>query len=147
MKELKVALRALGFDPSKDELKKMINEVEGKEKVGSGQGRIDFAEFLEIMINKMSEKDNSPDLGPVFQLFATKENTSDGKEQWIITFESLKQVARELKETMTDEELKEMMNVIKHSSIRKLRRKNEKKIATNLEQSQAQNFLEKPQQF
>ena len=109
MKELKVALRALGFDPSKDELKKMINEVEGKEKVGSGQGRIDFAEFLEIMINKMSEKDNSPDLGPVFQLFATKENTSDGKEQWIITFESLKQVARELKETMTDEELKEMI--------------------------------------
>ena len=109
MKELKVALRALGFDPSKDELKKMINEVEGKEKVGSGQGRIDFAEFLEIMINKMSEKDNSPDLGPVFQLFATKENTADGKEQWIITFESLKQMARELKETMTDEELKEMI--------------------------------------
>ena len=62
MKELKVALRALGFDPSKEELRKMILDVEGKEKVGSGQNRIDFAEFLEIMINKMSEKDTSPDL-------------------------------------------------------------------------------------
>jgi centrin-2/centrin-1 len=62
MKELKVALRALGFDPSKNELKQMISDVEGKEKVGSGLNRIDFAEFLEIMINKMSEKDTSPDL-------------------------------------------------------------------------------------
>lgn len=109
MKELKVALRALGFDPNKDELRKMISDVEGKEKVGSGQNRIDFAEFLEIMINKMSEKDSSPDLQPVFQLFAAKEIGIDGKEQWNITFESLKAVARELKETMTDEELREMI--------------------------------------
>ena len=109
MKELKVALRALGFDPNKDELRKMISDVEGKEKFGSGQNRIDFAEFLEIMINKMSEKDSSPDLQPVFQLFAAKEIGIDGKEQWNITFESLKAVARELKETMTDEELREMI--------------------------------------
>jgi len=107
MKELKVALRALGFDPNKDELRKMIADVEGKEKVGSGQNRIDFAEFLEIMINKMSEK-TSDDLQPVFQLFAAKE-IIDGKEQWNITFDSLKAVARELKETMTDEELREMI--------------------------------------
>lgn len=112
MKELKVALRALGFDPSKEELKTMINEVEGKEKVGSGQNRIDFAEFLEIMINKMSEKDTSPDLLPVFQLFAANEVGNDGKEQWMITFDSLKAVARELKETMTDEELREMIQGI-----------------------------------
>ena len=105
MKELKVALRALGFDPSKEELRKMIADVEGKDKVGYGQNRIDFAEFLEIMINKMSEKDTSTDLMPIFQLFAEKE----GDKDFFITFDSLKRVAEELKENMTDEELREMI--------------------------------------
>ena len=52
-KELKVALYALGFSPSKDDLNKLIGMFD-KDK----SGRIDFAEFLEIMITKMSEKDS-----------------------------------------------------------------------------------------
>ena len=44
-KELKVALYALGFSPSKDDLNKLIGMFD-KDK----SGRIDFAEFLEIMI-------------------------------------------------------------------------------------------------
>ena len=53
-KELKVALRALGFEPTKDEIKNLIGNFD---KVG--QGRIDFHEFLDIMITKMSEKDSA----------------------------------------------------------------------------------------
>ena len=48
-KELKVALRALGFEPSKEEIKTLIGNV-GQD----GSDRIDFHEFLDIMITKMS---------------------------------------------------------------------------------------------
>ncbi len=48
VKELKVAMRALGFEPKKDEVKKMIMEVDK-----NGSGSIDFNEFLELMASKM----------------------------------------------------------------------------------------------
>jgi Ca2+-binding EF-hand superfamily protein len=47
VKELKVAMRALGFEPKKDELKKMIAEVDK-----TGSGVIDFNEFLKLMAVK-----------------------------------------------------------------------------------------------
>lgn len=48
VKELKVAMRALGFEPKKDEVKKMIASVDKQ-----GTGSIDFNEFLELMGSKM----------------------------------------------------------------------------------------------
>ena len=96
-KELKVALYALGFTPSKEDLNKLIGDFD-KDK----SGRIDFAEFLDIMITKMSEKDSADEIEKAFLLFDL-----DGDEK--ISFEDLKQVARELNENMTDEELREML--------------------------------------
>merc|ERR1712166_241497 len=96
-KELKVALRALGFEPSKDEIKKLIGDFDK-----DGSGRIDFHEFLDIMITKMSERDTPAGLENAFVLFDT-----DGDGQ--ISFEDLKAVATELGEDMTDEELREMI--------------------------------------
>ena len=52
-KELKVALRALGFAPTKEEIKNLIGNFDK-----DNSGRIDFHEFLDIMITKMSEKDS-----------------------------------------------------------------------------------------
>ena len=49
---LKVAMRALGFEPKKEELKQMIAGVET-----DGSGAIDFNDFLKIMSQKMSERD------------------------------------------------------------------------------------------
>ncbi len=48
VKELKVALRALGFEPKKDTIKKMVADVSS-----DGSGRIDFQDFLTILTNKM----------------------------------------------------------------------------------------------
>ena len=96
-KELKVALYALGFTPSKEDLNKLIGDFD-KDK----SGRIDFAEFLDIMITKMSEKDSVAELEKAFLLFDL-----DGDEK--ISFDDLKQVAKELNENMTDEELREML--------------------------------------
>jgi Ca2+-binding EF-hand superfamily protein len=47
-KELKVAMRALGFEPKKEEIKKMISDIDK-----DGSGSIDFSEFLEMMTSKM----------------------------------------------------------------------------------------------
>lgn len=47
-KELKVAMRALGFEPKKEEIKKMISDIDK-----DGSGTIDFQEFLDLMTAKM----------------------------------------------------------------------------------------------
>lgn len=45
---LQVAMRALGFEPKKEEIKKMISDIDK-----DGNGTIDFSEFLEMMTAKM----------------------------------------------------------------------------------------------
>ena len=47
-KELKVAMRALGFEPKKDDIRRILQEVDNK-----GEGVIRFEEFMEIMTGKM----------------------------------------------------------------------------------------------
>ena len=51
---LKVVLRALGFEPRKEEVRAMIASVD---KSGTNEGLIDFNEFLEILEQKMGEPD------------------------------------------------------------------------------------------
>jgi Ca2+-binding EF-hand superfamily protein len=41
-------MRALGFEPKKEEIKKMISDIDK-----DGSGTIDFNEFLEMMTAKM----------------------------------------------------------------------------------------------
>lgn len=51
IKELKVALRALGFEPKKDEIKKLISDLNAEQKENTNT--IEFSEFLQIMTAKM----------------------------------------------------------------------------------------------
>ena len=51
---LKVVLRALGFEPRKEEVRAMIASVDKSE---NKEGFIDFNEFLELLQQKMCEKD------------------------------------------------------------------------------------------
>ena len=92
-----MALRALGFQPTKDDIDVLIGKFD-KDK----SGRIDFHEFLEIMITKMSDPDQKEALDEAFELF-----DKDGDK--VISFPDLKKVAIELNENMTDEELREML--------------------------------------
>ncbi|OMJ76419.1 hypothetical protein SteCoe_24203 [Stentor coeruleus] len=101
-KELKVALRALGFEPQKDEIKRLINEVGGTGGERDATGTIDFKEFLEIMTLKMSEKDNPEEIQKAFNLF-------DIDNKGVITYENLKEIAAELKESISEDELREMI--------------------------------------
>ncbi|CAL1534475.1 unnamed protein product [Lymnaea stagnalis] len=97
-KELKVAMRALGFEPKKEEIKKLIAEIDK-----DSSGNIDFNEFLQLMTCKMSEKDSREEILKAFRLF-------DDDETGKISFRNLKRVAKELGENMTDEELQEMID-------------------------------------
>ena len=96
-KELKVAMRALGFEPKKEEVRRMIAEVDK-----DGSGTIEFPEFLDMMATKMAERDPREEILKAFRLF-------DDDETGKISFKNLKRVARELGENMTDEELMEMI--------------------------------------
>merc|ERR1711985_22884 len=93
-KELKVAMRALGFEPKKDEIRKMISDIDK-----DGDGTSDFDEFMMMM----TEKDSREEIVKAFRLF-------DDDETGRISFKNLKRVAKELGETMTDEELQEMVD-------------------------------------
>ena len=103
-KELKVALRALGFEPTKEDINALIKDTEPqggeKDQKEKEKNKIDFSQFLEIMIKKMSEKDSPEEITSGFSLFSSGD---------FITFDDLKRVAEELKEEMTDEEIEEML--------------------------------------
>lgn len=47
-KELKVAMRALGFEPKKDEIRKILSDIDK-----NGEGVIHYDAFLDIMTLKM----------------------------------------------------------------------------------------------
>merc|ERR1711890_227119 len=96
VRELKAAMRALGFEVKNEELKKMVSDVDN-----DGNGTIVFAEFLEMMTGKMGEKDSREDIEKVFKLF-DDDNTNK------ISFRNLARVAEELGENIDDEELQDM---------------------------------------
>merc|ERR1712085_147882 len=93
VRELKAAMRALGFEVKKEELKKMISDIDN-----DGNGSIEFQEFLEMMTGKMGEKDTKEEILKVFKLF---DDDNTGK----ISLRNLRRVAQELGENIDEEEL------------------------------------------
>eukprot|EP00811_Abedinium_folium_P013464 NODE_22519_length_704_cov_15.064125.p2 GENE.NODE_22519_length_704_cov_15.064125~~NODE_22519_length_704_cov_15.064125.p2 ORF type:complete len:164 (+),score=62.27 NODE_22519_length_704_cov_15.064125:106-597(+) len=99
-KELKVAMRALGFEPKQEEINKMIGDVDD-----DGSGTIEYPEFLKMMTFKILNRDPKEEILKAFKLFT-------GEDKWNqrINFKNLQRVAKELGERMTDEELQEMID-------------------------------------
>ena len=97
-KELKVAMRALGFNPRKEEIRTMVAQVDSK-----GIGAISYENFESLMQVKIGERDSREEATKAFRLF-------DDDETGYISFNNLKRVAHELGEEMTDVELQEMID-------------------------------------
>jgi len=96
-KELKSAMESLGFEAKNQTIYQMISDLDK-----DGSGAIDFDEFLDMMTARLSDKDSRDDINKVFRLF-------DDEKAGYITIKNLRRVAKELGETMTDEELLEMV--------------------------------------
>merc|ERR1712146_804657 len=80
------------------EIEKMIGEVDD-----DGSGEIGFEEFLKMMTDKILNKDPKDDMLKAFRLF-------DDDQTGMISLKNLKRVARETNQTLTDDELQEMLN-------------------------------------
>lgn len=96
-RELKAALRALGFEVKKEDVRKMLADI-GKDP----SQPINFDEFCEMMKGRMPDKNSRAEIDKVFALF-------DEDDKGKISFRNLKRIAQELGESLTDEELQEMI--------------------------------------
>jgi centrin-1 len=93
--ELKAAMESLGYKQKNKMVYQMIENMKQKS--------IDFDQFLDMMTARISDGDNRDDILKVFRLF-------DDDDSGAITLNDLLRVARELGETMTQAELKEMID-------------------------------------
>nr|XP_015215761.1 PREDICTED: centrin-3 [Lepisosteus oculatus] len=96
--ELKVAMRALGFDVKKADVLKILKDYDRE-----GTGKISFEDFNEVVTDWMLDRDPQEEILKAFKLF---DDDDSGK----ISLRNLRRVARELGENMTDEELRAMID-------------------------------------
>ena len=96
-KELKAAMISLGFETKSPTVFEMICDLE---KHG---GEIEFDEFLEAISNKLGNRETKEGINRIFDLF-------DDDKTDTINLNNIRRVARELGETMSIDELKEMLN-------------------------------------
>jgi len=89
--ELKVLMRALGFDVKKTDVIKMVHEVDP-----SNVGAVDYEQFLEIMSERYAERDPEEEIKKAFTLF-------DDDHTGRITLKNMKRVAWELGENLSEE--------------------------------------------
>ncbi len=93
MKELRAAMKALGYDAKKDELKKIRFEFD--KEINEG---VNLKEFMDIMSTRMSRHDSREESDRIFQLF-------DLDGTGFISFKNLRKVCQELGEEIDDKEL------------------------------------------
>ncbi|KAG8844156.1 Calcium-binding component of the spindle pole body (SPB) half-bridge [Tulasnella sp. 330] len=95
--ELKVAMRALGFDLKKAEVLKILRDHDK-----SGGGLIEFEDFAKIMSERILARDPHDEIRRAFQLF---DDDNTGK----ISLRNLKRVAKEVGENLDDDEMQAMI--------------------------------------
>merc|ERR1711934_102602 len=95
--ELHTAMKALGFEPKKEEIAKMVKEMDK-----DGDATVDFEEFCKMMAEKMNQKDGKEELLKGFKLF---DDDNTGK----ISFKNFQRVAKELGENLSAKELEEII--------------------------------------
>ncbi|XP_061887884.1 centrin-3 isoform X1 [Entelurus aequoreus] len=97
--ELKVAMRALGFEVKKLDVMQILKDYDREE-----NGKINFEDFNEVVMELILERDPKEEIMKAFRLF-------DDDESGAISLRNLRRVARELGENTSEEELRSMIDV------------------------------------
>lgn len=97
-KELKAAMQSLGFEKKNPTIYNMIADLDTHENADG----INFENFLDAITDKLGNKESRDGIARIFDLFDDDKSTS-------INIHNLRRVAKELGETMSAEELKEML--------------------------------------
>ncbi|XP_072941198.1 uncharacterized protein [Epargyreus clarus] len=96
--DFRVAIKALGYEPTNEELQKMISAVD------KGQtGKLSFESFETAIMRKVMAQDTEGDVMKSFRLF-------DMNDNGFISFENVKRVTEILGTYLTDEEIEEMID-------------------------------------
>ncbi|RUP47832.1 hypothetical protein BC936DRAFT_145285 [Jimgerdemannia flammicorona] len=105
--ELKVAMRALGFDAKKPEVLKLLRDNDK-----DGTGLMDFEDFsrisefliiVKLLRTRVLDRDPMDEIKKAFQLF-------DDDKTGRISLRNLRRVAKEIGENLDDEELQAMLD-------------------------------------
>ncbi|KAL4162087.1 hypothetical protein PRNP1_002635 [Phytophthora ramorum] len=96
--ELKVLMRALGFQVTKREVVDLVDDVDVQR-----SGRVDFNDYMEIMRRKVLARDPDEEIARAFELF-------DEDGSGAITLRKMRRVAKELGENLGDDELQAMID-------------------------------------
>lgn len=95
--ELKVAMRALGFDTKKQDVLKIIKDNDVRQR-----HLLLYEDFTRIMTEKITSRDPLDEIRRAFKLF-------DDEEKGTISLRNLKRVAKELNESIDEQELEAMI--------------------------------------
>lgn len=99
--ELKQAMQSLGFDSRNPTIYDMICELDTPEH--QKKGGIDIETFVGAINNKLGDKETDEGIRRIFQLFVSDPDATS------ITANDLKRIAKELGETMSQEEINDML--------------------------------------
>lgn len=89
--------RYIGFDTTNKSIYELMTNID-KDK----SGQIEFDEFLSLITSSISDIDTRDDIMHVFNLF-------DMDQKGLITVENLKNIAEELGEEISEEEIRDMV--------------------------------------
>ena len=99
--EIKETMRQLGFDTKNPTIYKIIEDLDTEE--SKSNGGISFSEFSEIMHKRLGDRESKEGARRIFDLFVDEENAE------YIPLDSLKKIAKELGDRMSEDDLKEMI--------------------------------------
>jgi centrin-1 len=91
-------MTSLGFESKNGAIFQMISDLDT-----DGNGSIDFGEWLTLMTKRVNDKDSRANINKIFALF-------DDERTGFISIKNLRKITQDLGETVSEEELQELIN-------------------------------------